>query len=130
MRVLASRDAERSLRTGRGSRLARFIANLSADDLKLKRENEELMPLEQDLKEFNEKAANESEIINATELINSSIMNAAGNVYGQKTQIQFNVLSYERIIESLQILFTILSAIQMYLGAYQRIVWAITISFI
>ena len=102
----ALRDAERSLRTGRGSRLARFIANLSADDLKLKRENEELMPLEQDLKEFNEKAANESEIINATELINSSIMNAAGNVYGQKTQIQFNVLSYERIIESLQILFS------------------------
>ena len=43
------------------------------------------MPLEQDLKEFNEKAANESEIINATELINSSIMNAAGNVYGKRS---------------------------------------------
>lgn len=102
----ALRDAERSLRTGRGSRLARFIANLSADDLKSKRENDELMPLEQDLKEFNEKAANEPEITNATELINSSIMSAAGNVYGQKTQIRFNVLSYERIIESLQLLFS------------------------
>ena len=102
----ALRDAERSLRTGRGSRLARFIANLSADDLKSKRESDELMPLEQDLKEFNEKAANESEITNATELINSSIMSAAGNVYGQKTQIRFNVLSYERIIESLQLLFS------------------------
>ena len=102
----ALRDAERSLRTGRGSRLARFIANLSADILKLKRESNELMPLEQDLKEFNEKAANESEITSATELINSSIMNAAGNVYGQKTQIRFNVLSYERIIESLQLLFS------------------------
>lgn len=102
----ALRDAERSLRTGRGSRLARFIANLSSDTLKEKRENDELMPLEQDLKEFNEKAANESEITNATELINSSIMNAAGNVYGQRTQIQFNVLSYERIIESLQLLFS------------------------
>ena len=102
----ALRDAERSLRTGRGSRLARFIANLSADNLKSKRENNELMPLEQDLKEFNEKAANESEITNATELINSSIMSAAGNVYGQKTQIRFNVLSYERIIESLQLLFS------------------------
>lgn len=102
----ALRDAERSLRTGRGSRLARFIANLSADDLKSKRENDELMPLEQDLKEFNEKAANESEITNAAELINSSIMSAAGNVYGQKTQIRFNILSYERIIESLQLLFS------------------------
>ena len=102
----ALRDAERRLRTGRGSRLARFIANLSADDLKSKREKDELMPLEQDLKEFNEKAANESEIKNATELINSSIMSAVGNVYGQKTQIRFNILSYERIIESLQLLFS------------------------
>lgn len=102
----ALRDAERSLRTGRGSRLARFIANLSADNLKAKRENDELMPLEQDFKEFNEKAANESDITNATELINSSIMSAVGNVYGQKTQIRFNILSYERIIESLQLLFS------------------------
>ena len=70
------------------------------------REKDELMPLEQDLKEFNEKAANESEIKNATELINSSIMSAVGNVYGQKTQIRFNILSYERIIESLQLLFS------------------------
>ena len=102
----ALRDAEHSLRTGRGSRLARFIANLSSEVLKEKRKNNELMPLEQDLKEFNEKAANEAEITNATELINANIMNAAGNVYGQKTQIQFNVLSYERIIESLQLLFS------------------------
>ena len=71
----ALRDAERSLRTGRGSRLARFIANLSADDLKSNREKDELMPLEEDLKEFNEKAANESEIKNATELINSIVRN-------------------------------------------------------
>ena len=102
----ALRDAERSLRTGRGSRLARFIANLSSDVLKAKRESDELMPLEQDLKDFNEKAAKESEITKATDLINSNIINAAGNVYGQKTQIRFNVLSYERIIESLQLLFS------------------------
>lgn len=102
----ALRDAERSLRTGRGSRLARFIANLSSETLKEKRKKNELMPLEQDLNEFNEKAANEPEITNATKLINSSIINAAGNVYGQRTQIQFNVLSYERIIESLQLLFS------------------------
>lgn len=102
----ALRDAERSLRTGRGSRLARFIANLSADKVKEKRDNDELMPLEKDLQEFNEKASREPEITSATELINSSILNVAGSVYGQKTQIQFNVLSYERIIESLQLLFS------------------------
>ena len=41
----ALRDAERSLKSGRGSRLARLIANLSADDLKDKRNKSELMPL-------------------------------------------------------------------------------------
>ncbi|MBQ6961344.1 MAG: AAA family ATPase [Clostridia bacterium] len=102
----ALRDAERNLRTGRGSRLARFIANLSADLLKEKRKNGELMPLEDDLKAFNEKAAGKEEIAKANKLINDSIQNAAGSVYGQKTQIQFNTLSYERIIESLQILFS------------------------
>lgn len=102
----ALRDAERSLRTGRGSRLARFISNLSADVLREKRKNDELMPLEQDLQAFNEKAGKEAEITHATSLINSSILNAAGNVYGQKAQIQFNVLTYERIVESLQLLFS------------------------
>ena len=57
------------------------------------------MPLEDDLKAFNEKAAKEEEITKANTLINDSIQNAAGSVYGQKTQIQFNTLSYERIIE-------------------------------
>lgn len=101
----ALRDAERSLKSGRGSRLARFIANLSADDLKEKRNNAELMPLEKDLKDFNEAAAKESEITRANDLINSSLEDAAGAIYGQKTQIQFNTLTYERIIESLQLLF-------------------------
>lgn len=37
---------------------------------------------------------------------NASIMSAVGNIYGQKTQIRFNILLYERIIESLQLLFS------------------------
>lgn len=101
----ALRDAERSLKSGRGSRLARLIANLSADDLKDKRNKSELMPLEKDLRDFNESAGKEKEITRANELINSSLEDAAGVVYGQKTQIQFNTLTYERIIESLQLLF-------------------------
>lgn len=102
----ALRDAGRSLKSGRGSRLARLIANLSADVLKEKRRNSELMPLEQDLQRFNETAEKEEEVTKASELINSSLENAAGMVYGQKTKIQFNTLTYERIIESLQLLFT------------------------
>lgn len=101
----ALRDAEKSLRTGRGSRLARFIANLSAEELKTRRENDDLMPLEKDLKEFNTAAAKEKEIERANKLINSSLEDAAGSIYGQKTQIQFSTLTYERIIESLQLLF-------------------------
>lgn len=101
----ALRDAERSLRTGRGSRLARFIANLSADELKARREKDELMPLEKDLRDFNDAAAKKDEIKKANELINTSLRDSAGTIYGQKTQIQFNTLTYERIIESLQLLF-------------------------
>ena len=39
-------------------------------------------------------------------MINSSLKNAVGTIFGQSTRIQFNELSYERIVESLQILFS------------------------
>jgi putative ATP-dependent endonuclease of OLD family len=101
----ALRDAERSLKSGRGSRLARVIANLSASDLKKIREKADFMPLEKDFMQFNDVAIKENEIIKANDLINSSLENAAGIIYGQQTKIQFNNLTYERIIESLQLLF-------------------------
>lgn len=101
----ALRDAERSLRTGRGSRLARFIANLSSDELKDRHEKNELMELEKDLQKFNTAATEEEEIKRANILINSSLQEAAGPVFGQRTQIQFSTQTYERIIESLQLLF-------------------------
>ena len=41
------RDAERALRSGRGSRLSRLIANLSEEKLKEIRDRSELMPLEE-----------------------------------------------------------------------------------
>ena len=102
----ALRDAERSLRSGRGSRLSRFITNLSADELAQRRKNHEKMPLEDDVWQFNQTAAEQEDIKKANELINSSLKNAVGTIFGQSTRIQFNELSYERIVESLQILFS------------------------
>ena len=102
----ALRDAERNLRSGRGSRLSRFITNLSADELAQRRKNHEKMPLENDVFQFNQTAADKEDIKRANELINRSLKNAVGAIFGQSTRIQFNELSYERIVESLQILFS------------------------
>ena len=99
------RDAERALRSGRGSRLSRLIANLSEDKLKELRGHSKLMPLEEDFNSFNSAVSQEEEIIHAKNLINESLEKAAGTVYSQKTAIQFNPLKYERIIESFQLLF-------------------------
>lgn len=99
------RDAERALRSGRGSRLSRLIANLSEEKLKEIRDRSELMPLEEDFNDFNSAVSQEEEIIHAKNLINESLEKAAGTVYSQKTAIQFNPLKYERIIESFQLLF-------------------------
>lgn len=99
------RDAEHALKSGRGSRLARLIANLSEDKLKETRNQSKKMQLEIQLEKFNSSAAQDDEIIRASQLINESLEKSAGAVYGQKTVIQFNQLTYERIIESLQILF-------------------------
>lgn len=82
------RDAERALRSGRGSRLSRLIANLSEDKLKELRGHSKLMPLEEDFNSFNSAVSQEEEIIHAKNLINESLEKAAGTVYSQKTAIQ------------------------------------------
>ena len=75
------RDAERALRSGRGSRLSRLIANLSEEKLKEIRDRSELMPLEEDFNDFNSAVSQEEEIIHAKNLINESLEKAAGTVY-------------------------------------------------
>lgn len=102
----ALRDAERSLRSGRGSRLSRFIINLSADELAQRRKDHKKMPLEDEVYQFNRTAAEQEDIKKANELINSSLKNAVGTIFGQSTRIQFNEPSYERIVEALQIMFS------------------------
>lgn len=102
----ALRDAERYLRAGRGSRISRLLTNLSMDELKEKRKNNEKMELEKDVAEFNHSVEKKTDIKRANELINESIKQAAGSVFAQSTAIKFNELSYERIVESLQLLFS------------------------
>ncbi|MFQ9314456.1 MAG: ATP-dependent nuclease [Clostridium perfringens] len=101
----ALRDAEKKLRANRGSRLARLLLNLSQDEIKEKRKSGELMEIEKDVNEFNNELAKKKDIAKANELINESLENALGNVFGQNTKIQFNEFSYERIVESLRLVF-------------------------
>lgn len=101
----ALRDAEKKLRANRGSRLARLLLNLSKDEIKEKRKSGELMEIEKDVNDFNNELAKKKDIARANELINESLENALGNVFGQNTKIQFNEFSYERIVESLRLVF-------------------------
>ncbi|MCI1580604.1 MAG: AAA family ATPase [Clostridium beijerinckii] len=101
----ALRDAEKKLRANRGSRLARLLMNLAQDEMKEKRKNGQLMEIENDVNEFNKELAKKKNIARANELINSSLERALGSVFGQSTKIQFNDLTYERIVEALRLVF-------------------------
>lgn len=101
----ALRDAEKKLRANRGSRLARLLLNLSQDERIEKRKSGELMEIETEVNTFNNELAEKEDIARANKLINDSLKNALGNVFGQSTKIQFNEFSYERIVESLRLVF-------------------------
>ncbi|WP_207654343.1 AAA family ATPase [Anaerocolumna aminovalerica] len=101
----ALRDAEKKLQANRGSRLSRLLLNLSQDELRKKRKSRELMDIEKDVNDFNKELAKKKDIARANELINESLEKALGMVFGQSTKIQFNDYSYERIVESLRLVF-------------------------
>ncbi|MBP2033222.1 putative ATP-dependent endonuclease of OLD family [Clostridium algifaecis] len=101
----ALRDAKKKLRAGRGSRLARLLLNLSQDEIEEKRKTGKLMEIEEDVNNFNKKLSGKGDIKKADEMINKILQNALGSVFGQKTKIQFNDLTYERIVESLRLVF-------------------------
>ncbi|MBU1099383.1 MAG: AAA family ATPase [Bacteroidetes bacterium] len=101
------RDAESKLREGKTSRLARLLKNLNKKELAKCREAGELHTVEQKVKEFNEKLANDPEetIVKANNLIKDSLIEAMGNVFGQDTLIQFSEINLNRIVENLRLLF-------------------------
>lgn len=101
----ALRDAEKKLKTSRGSRLARLLINLSQKTLEEKRKAGELMDIEKDVNDFNEELAKRPDIARANELINDSLENALGTVFAQATKIRFGDVTFERIVEALRIVF-------------------------
>lgn len=99
------RDADKELRSKRGSRLARLLINLSKSDLNAAREAGDVLDIEQDMLDFNKKLEGNDRIKEANKLINESLEKALGEVFAQSTKIQFNEYGFERIVESLKLLF-------------------------
>lgn len=99
------RDAEKKLRATKGSRLARLLLNLSKDEIIEKRKTGLTMPIEETVNKFNAELSKKDTIKQANDLINKSLKDALGSVFGQSTKIQFNDLTYERIVESLRLVF-------------------------
>ncbi len=94
------RDAEAKLREGRGSRLARLLRNLN--------KNEEAQnAIETRVKQFNDELAREKTgaISQANELIRERLNEALGRVFAQDTSIRFSETNFNRIVESLRLLF-------------------------
>lgn len=101
------RDAEAKLREGRGSRLARLMRNLNINELEEARRNDERHPLEAEVFEFNQKLASSEfgNIADARKKINDSLREALGIVFAQDTTLQFSEVNFNRIVESLRLLF-------------------------
>ena len=97
------RDAEARLREGRGSRLARLLKNMNRTILK----DEKNHPLVVKVAELNKDLAKDKRysIAEANERIAKQLEAAVGEVFGQDTNIQFAEASFNRIVESLRLLF-------------------------
>ena len=101
------RDAESKLSNGRQSRLSKLLKALNRKQLKQCKDSEQLHPLEEKLKKFNESIASDESlnIKNANNLINQNLTAAVGHYFGQKTIIQFAENDFTKIAESLKLLF-------------------------
>lgn len=101
----ALRDAEKKLRSSRGSRLARLLKNLNKEELVKVRENGDLLDIEERFNKFNKELEDDKNIKNANDLINKNLKESLGSIFGQSTKIQFNELNFEKIVESLRLLY-------------------------
>lgn len=101
------RDAEAKLKEGRGSRLARLLRKLSQTDITEAEAAGQEVPLVKSFTDWSRSVAENPEypIHKANELIRSRLREALGNVFAQDTAIQFSETSFDRIVESLRLLF-------------------------
>lgn len=100
------RDAEAKLREGKSSRLARLLKNLCQKELVQHKKAGTLHPLEQTVKCFNATLSSENPAIKkANDLIKDRLKEALGTVLGQETNIQYAEQDFNRIVESLRLVF-------------------------
>jgi len=101
------RDAEARLSEGRSSRLARLLKNLQRQSIQEAKKKGELLPIEKDIRDFNNKLSSDEDgiIAKANELIRARLLESFGPIFGQDTQIQFSEVNFNRIAESLRLLF-------------------------
>ena len=100
------RDAEAKLRESKSSRLARLLKNICKTDLEQHKKAQTLHPLEVKVRDFNQDLSEtDPTIIKANTLIKTRLKDALGDVFGQETQIQYTELNFNRIVESLRLLF-------------------------
>jgi len=101
------RDAEARLSEGRSSRLARLLKNLQRKEIQETKKTGKLLLIEEKVRDFN-KGLSEDEtgaIAQANELIRTRLHESFGPFFGQDTRIQFSEFNFNRIVESLRLMF-------------------------
>lgn len=101
------RDAEARLSEGRSSRLARLLKNLQRKEILERKRTGKELPIEEKVRDFN-KGLSEDEtgaIYQANELIRTRLRESFGPFFGQDTRIQFSEFNFNRIVESLRLMF-------------------------
>jgi putative ATP-dependent endonuclease of the OLD family len=101
------RDAEARLSEGKSSRLARLLKNLHRQAILDARKKGERLSIEENVSEFNEKLSGDKSgvIAQANELIRLRLQESLGLFFAQDTHIQFSEVSFNRIVESLRLMF-------------------------
>lgn len=101
------RDAESKLKNGRLSRLSKLLKAINRKELKECSKNQQLHPLEEKMKDFNETLSKDDKlsIKRANDLIGEQLEKAIGHHFGQSTRIQFAESDFTKIVESLTLLF-------------------------
>jgi len=101
------RDAQAKLREGRGSRLARLMKNLTSKERNQLDREGKTHPLQERVAEFNRTLTKDTDLVIAStnSLIKTRLKEALGSLFSQDTLIQFSESSFDRIVESLRLLF-------------------------
>lgn len=96
------RDAEHRLKAIRGSRLSRLFRSLQLDEVDKSSDSD----LIQRVRKLNTDLITEDPMITkVNDLIKDQLVKALGDTYGQTTSIQFTEVSFQRIVESLRLLY-------------------------